>query len=278
MLPLTALETWKQLENPYGNAEDIPALIEKLECSFSTEILNTICWEYIYHQNSLYEATFATIPYLVSICEKSGDPNFRNETFINIGVILSEMDIDDSLLLQTFDESIVDKEVLNDIIDSYRNAFKRLHAIGQSLFDVVPGMEEEDKRHFLAALATANERYEVAKVFCTYSDNDEYMCSCPDCDSEFYVWNKDSSLILYTEDPVFKKEQPGYSITPRSLNAVPSIENISITNHFEWLLYYVNRLEIQSLKPIIGYLFGEAICPECGGSFEVFDGVSGPMG
>lgn len=53
MLPLTALDTWEQLES-YGNAEEIPALIEELDKSFSTEILNEICWDCIYHQNSLY--------------------------------------------------------------------------------------------------------------------------------------------------------------------------------------------------------------------------------
>lgn len=70
----------------------------------------------------------------------------------------------------------------------------------------------------------------------------------------------------------------GYSITPRPLRISHSPEKISITNHFEWLLYYVNRLDIQSLKRIIGYLFGEAICPECGGDFEVFDGVMETLG
>lgn len=277
MLPLTALDTWKQLQS-YGLAEDIPALIEELDKSFSTEVLNEICWENIYHQNSLYESTFATIPYLIGICEKSSDPDFRMEAFINIGAILSELDVSGSLLEQTFSESAVDKETIDVITNSYKKAFKRLKGIGGGLFDTVREMGEEDKRSFLAAFATANEKYEVAKVFFTYSDNDEYMCTCLDCDTEYYVWNKDNSLIMYKEDPVFNKDQSGYSITPRVLSVVPSPEKISITNHFEWLLYYVNRFEIQSLKPIIGYLFGEAICPECGGDFEVFDGVIGPLG
>lgn len=276
MLPLTSLDTWKQLE-AYGNAGEIPALIERLDKNVSTEILNEICWNYIYHQNSLYEATFATIPYLITICEKSNDLKFRKETFINIGVMLSEMDIGGKLLFETFNDSTIDTETVNLIINSYRNAFEQLNAIGQSLFNLVPEMDEGDKRHFLAAFATACERYDIAKVFCTYSDNDEYMCACPDCDSEFYVWNKDNKLILYINDPVFNKEQSGYSITPKSVNVVPLLENISITNHFEWLLFYINRLGIESLRPIIGYLFGDATCPECEGEFNVFDGVRGTV-
>jgi len=276
MLPLTEPDTWSQLES-YGNAEEIPALIEELGKSFSSEILNEICWENIYHQNTLYESTFATIPYLIDICVKSSDPDFRMETFINVGVILSELDVSGRLLEETFSESAVDKRTVDSIIGSYKNAFERLNPIGQSLLDVASAMVEEDKRHFLAAWATANEKYEVGKVFFTYSDNDEYMCTCPECDSEYYVWNKDSSLIMYTEDPVFHKDQSGYSITPRAVSLVPSPEKISITNHFEWLLYYVNRLDIQSLKPIIGYLFGEAICQECGSDFEVFEAVTGPL-
>lgn len=272
MLPLTSLDIWNQLET-YGNAGEIPALIERLDKNVSTEILNEICWDYIYHQHSLYEATFATIPYLIAICEKSSDQKFRKETFINIGIILSEMDIGDVLLYKTFEDSTIDTETVNLIINSYRHAFAQLNAIGQSLFNIVPEMDEEDKRYFLASLATACERYDIAKIFCNYSDNDEYMCACPDCGSEFYVWNKDNKLILYVNDPVFNKEQSGYSITPTSLSVVPSLENISITNHFEWLLFYIKRLGIESLKPIIGYLFGDTKCPECEGEFNVFDAV-----
>jgi hypothetical protein len=277
MLPLTAPDTWKQLETPYGISEEIPALIEELGESFSTEILNEICWDYIYHQNTLDEVTFATIPYLISICEKSSDENFKMETFINVGVILSEMDAGDKYLFQIFADSTIERGIIDVIIESYKNAFARLKVIGQNLFDMVPEMDEGDKRHFLAAWATANERYDVAKVFSTYSDNDEYMCTCPDCESEFYVWNKDNKLILYTADPVFNKDQSGYSIAPRSLTEVSSIENRSPINHFEWLLYYINRLGIESLRPIIGYLFGEAKCPECQGEFVVFDGVRDPL-
>lgn len=277
MLPLTALDTWKQLES-YGNAEEIPALIEELGKSFSSDILNEICWDCIYHQNSLYESTFATITYLIDVCEKSSDPDFRMEAFINIGVILSELDVTGRLLERTFSESRLDKETVNTIVSSFKKSFEHLKPIGQGLLEIVPSMEEEDKRHFLAALATANERYEIAKVFFTYSDNDEYMCTCPDCEEEYYLWNKDDSLIMYIEDPVFNKDQVGHSITPRALRVVPSLEKVSITDHFQWLLYYVNRLDIQSLKPIIGYLFGKVKCPECGGDFEVFDGVVEPLG
>src|ERR1044072_4168619 len=149
MLPLTALDIWKKLETPYGTSEEIPALIEELGVSFSTEILNEICWDYIYHQNTLDEVTFATIPYLIAICEKSNDPDFRMETFINIGVILAEINIGGALLFETFEESSLDKETIDTIVSSYRSAFARLNAIGQSLFVSVPAMDEGDKRHFL---------------------------------------------------------------------------------------------------------------------------------
>ncbi|HEX6429001.1 MAG TPA: hypothetical protein VF008_14995 [Niastella sp.] len=277
MLTLAALDTWKLLENPFGNSEDIPALIEKLDNSFSAEILNEICWDYIYHQNSLYEATFATIPYLVSICEKADDPYNKMSTFINIGIILSEMDANDELLLQIFSDSIVDRETVNAIISSYKSALKQLPAIGQSLFNMVPELDEDDKRHFLVALATVHERYDVAKVFCTYSGNDEYMCTCPHCDTEFYIWNKENELVLYTQDPVFKKNQPDFPITPRPLSIAQSFENISIGPNYEWLVFYINHLGIYSLQPVIGYLFGETQCPECKTSFDIFDAVSRPL-
>lgn len=270
MLNLADLATWEKLESPFENAQEIPALIEQLTNSFSIDILNDICWEYIYHQNALYQSTIATVPYLVAICEKAEDHNYRMATFINLGAILCELDTEDLYLSQLFDDSDIDPETVKTIMASYRDAFKKLNGIGASLFDMVPEMDEEDKRYFLAALATAHERYDIARVISTYSGNDEYMCSCPSCDSEFHLWNEQDKLVMYAQDPVFNKDQPGYPITPRSQDK-PGDER------FDWLVTQIDKLEIHSLKPIAGYLFGEARCPQCNTLFDIFPAVSDPL-
>lgn len=270
MLNLADLATWEKLESPFENSQEIPTLIGRLTNSFSIEILNEICWEYIYHQNTLYEATIATVPHLVAICEKAEDRNYRMATFINLGAILCELDADDLYLSQIYDDSKINPETVGTIMASYKAAFGKLNSIGLSLSDMVPEMDEEDKRYFLAALATANERFDIAKVICTYSGNDEYMCSCPSCDSEFHLWNEQNKLVIYAQDPVFNKNQPGYPVTPRS-------QDKPADDRFEWLMIHIDKLEIHSLKPIIGYLFGEAQCPQCNTAFGIFPAISDPL-
>lgn len=61
MINLDRLDIWEKLSGPYDTSEDIPALILDLSKSFSTKTLDKIVWEYIYHQNTIYESTLATL-------------------------------------------------------------------------------------------------------------------------------------------------------------------------------------------------------------------------
>ena len=261
------------MESPYENSGDIPVLTEQLRRTYSEKILDEICWEYIYHQHSLYEVTFATFPYLVDFCEMTKDAGFKLKTFLNLGVILSELDTDDILLTQTFANSKIEKEITKSIIASFKISFQKLKQIGISLFETIVKKDEIEKRYFLSAIPVANENFKVAKVFSTFIENDEYLCSCPECNTEFYLWNKDDKLVLYTDDPVFDKKQEGFPVVPKSSIDVQPSEIISSDNNFEWLTFYIDKLKIDSLKSIVNYLFGEIKCPECTKKFNVFNAI-----
>jgi hypothetical protein len=275
MLRLTDTDTWAILEGPFNHSRDLPVLIEQLGQTYSEKILNEICWEYMYHQGSLYEATFATFPYLVDLCEKVNDKNFKLQIFLNLGGILSELDAEDTILVQTFAGSKIDKNIVVDIIISFKEYFERLNSIGISLFETIIQKDETEKRCFLGTIAAANKNFKVAKIFWAFIENEEYMCSCPKCDTEFYLENKDDDrLILYTADSFFDKKVEGFLIVPKpSVDTLPH-EMILAKNNFEWLVFNINRLKIESLKSIINYLFGEAKCPKCAQDFEIFKGIT----
>lgn len=277
MLKLTDIDIWTKLKSPFENSGDIPVLIEQLEKTYSDKTLDIICWEYIYHQKSLYESTFATFPYLVNFCETATDASFKLNAFINLGLILSELDTGDILLTQAFANSKLDKEVIKSITESFKESFQKLKEIGKSLFEIVVKKNETEKRYFLNAIAVANENFKVAKLFSTFTENDEYICSCPECDTDFYLWNKDDRLVLYTADPVFDKKQAGFPVVPKSSEDIQPSEIISSDNNFEWLTFYIDKLKIDSLKSIINYLFGEIKCPECTKKFNVFNAILDPL-
>ena len=277
MLKLTDIDTWTKLTSPFENSRNIPVLIEQLAKTYSEKTLDEICWKYIYHQQSLYEVTFATFPYLVDFCETATGDSFKLKAFINLGLILSELDADDILLTKTFSNCKLDIDLTKGIIESFKVSFQKLKQIGKSLFETVVKSEENEKRCFLSAIAVANGNFKVGKVFSTFMENDEYMCSCPECDTEFYLWNNEDKLVLYIEDPVFDKIQVGFPVVPKSSVDIQFSEIISSENNFEWLTFYINKLKIDSLKSIINDLFGEINCPECSKKFNIFNAIVDPL-
>jgi hypothetical protein len=277
MVSLNDTALWAKMDSPYGEADAVPALIEKLQQTQDPELLDEICWEHIYHQNSLYEVTFATVPYLIELCEQAIDDNFRVRAYLNLGVILCELDGEDDLLKATYADSQLDEAAIKSILDSYNAAFPRLKGIGATLLDAIKNETEDGKRYFLIGLAAANRNFKVGRVFAVFSSNEEYMCSCPACDNEFYLWPKEDKLVLYVDDPVSHKEQAGYDITPFPAANIQPTATVSWETNIHWLTYYINALKIESLRPIINHLFGTVTCPVCKEQIDVFEGVTGPL-
>ncbi|GEM_PF-1974948 len=274
MVKLDEIKTWEKLNSPSVNSGKIPALIKELNIAYSSQILDELCWECIYHQNSLYEVTFAAVPYLIDFCESTNNKGHKLDLFLNLGVILCELDRNENLLYDTFKNSKYDKETIKDIIETFKISFEKLKSIATSLFDFIIEKEEIKKRYFLASLAVAHKNFKMAKVFSVYSENEEYICNCPKCNEEFYLWNVEEKLILYTDDPVFNKNQEEFLIQEKLQENIKSSHIITENNNLEWLTFYIEKFNIFSLKSIVNYLFGEIDCPKCKSRFEVFDAIS----
>ncbi|MCU0446642.1 MAG: hypothetical protein MUE85_17180 [Microscillaceae bacterium] len=273
MLALSNKTLWQELDNAYGNSEEIPALIQQLQKEYSQKLLNEICWEYIFHQNSLYQATFATIPYLIELAEKVENITHKWEFFINLGLIIADFDYQSPDYLQDlYANCSFIQVVINDIISSYQNSFKKLQTIANQLIDYTKTQDEAEKRYFLACFAVVNELYSVGKVFQTFDNNNEYMCVCGVCKSEFHLWNENNQLVLYLEDPIFNKKQKSIPIIPNRLK-FSEADLLNKSNKYAWLKYHIHLLEINSLKNIVDYLFAEINCPSCENRFRVFEQI-----
>ena len=60
---------WSILDDVGGSAEQIPELLAQLETSHDPEILS-ILWDRLYHQGSVFSASFAALPDLIIIAEQ----------------------------------------------------------------------------------------------------------------------------------------------------------------------------------------------------------------
>jgi hypothetical protein len=97
---------WSLLEHAYGKASDIPELISQLisfpdESNYENEPWFTL-WSSLYHQGSIYSASFAAVPEIVkfiSISPEKVTPSFFSlPSLIEIARDKENMEIDIELL------------------------------------------------------------------------------------------------------------------------------------------------------------------------------------
>ena len=273
MLDVNNIEEWRKIDSPFQNSEDIPLLITKLRNTLDKEILVELTSEYMYHQGSIYESTFAVFPHLIEICESCKDLNYRLETLLYLSVDLAGFN-GETELISIFENSKCTLETVSDIICSFKESLKKLNPIAESLMEFIVEKEEYEKRYFLLALAVANEIYQVSAILLRYSGNEEYECCCPNCKEFFFLWNEDGELFLYKEDPVFKKGQSKYTVQSSSLSEADLSRQIIADKNYELLSYYIEKLNIESLKTTINYLFGSTICPHCKTKLDIFENIA----
>ncbi len=272
MLALNNRMQWEKLDSPFRNSGELPELIEKLAKTFDLGLLVEITTEYITHQMSLYEVTFAVFPYLIKIGENTEDKTFQLETLLSTTVMLSEYGGDNELEA-IFSNSKCSPEQIIEIKFSFKEAFRKLkHLVSYLEGDILP-RDESERKYFLLALAVANEIYSVSSILWRYHENEEYGCGCPNCDETFILWNEEDKLVLYKEDPVFTKDQEQFAIHPSSLMPSSFSKKVSPDKNYAWLSHYIDSLGITSLKTTINYLFGTAQCPYCEAEFEIFENI-----
>lgn len=101
MLENLATVPWSELNQCYGKATDIPALIKTLASTSSAERREALqqLWSYLYHQGSVYKASAAAVPFL---CELLRSPDVRGKfailhLVISIGQAANKMVHDDPI-------------------------------------------------------------------------------------------------------------------------------------------------------------------------------------
>ncbi|GLI07823.1 hypothetical protein YDYSG_38530 [Paenibacillus tyrfis] len=255
-------DVWRKLTGPYGTAENVPVLLQQLMGQYSQEIFDELFQEHLFHQNTIYTATYAAMPFLAQIACSTSDAEVRKELFINCGIIeASRNGRDEAPFPESWAELADDagSSVCTELYREYIEAIGKLKALTKEVFayTVHNSIEETEKRYILVADAAYRGSYNVANMLMTFIHGDEYVAVCPACEEDVFVWpNEDNTEILqaYEHDPVFHTGQESHVIVPATLFEDEEIRT---------LMERVEAIGEQSLAGHLHYLAGETSCPSC---------------
>lgn len=272
---------WQFLSGPYGIDENLPDAIAELKAGYSKELLDDIIWERIYHQNTLYENTFAAIPHLLELAANGTDAEAQADILCSLAVLIAEdanEPTPDTIPAEYADNADLAPEQVRGIYNDYLKALAQLPALCAALLPTVRLQAEDGKNYFLAAMAVAYGQRAFARVFIRYYEGEEYIAHCECCGTDIFVWPKEDRLVCFREDPVFKKEQEETPVTPHPDQA-PAWDGITITeaNSYAWGYHFLSQLNMPALKTRWPFLFGTARCPGCGEQLGIFESILAGM-
>lgn len=268
---------WQHLSGPFGVEEDLPATITALQTNYSKELLDEIIWEKIYHQGTLYENTFAVIPYLIDIAASAADPAVKEDILSSVAVLISEdgnAPVPDMVPAEFHNNKVITTAQAREIFNAYLAALQQLPGLCEALIPHVrAGADDDDKTYFLAAVAVAHGQRQFARIFIHYVTGEEYMSVCPACDNEVHIWPAGDKLVVYGEDPVFNKEQQAVVIQAAAKLPSPWNGDITEMNIRDFGYHYIQALNISSLTTRWPYLTGTYNCPSCREMVDVYESI-----
>jgi len=258
-------DVWGKLSGPYSSAENLSLLLQQLMRQYSQELFDEIFQEYLYHQNTIYTATYAAMPFLAQLACSTTDPEVRKELFVNCGIIEASRDgHDEEPFPASWSELAEDvgSSVCAELYREYVEAIGKLKALTKEVFTYTAShaIDESEKRYILIADAAYRGSYVVADMLMTFTSGDEYVAVCPACENDVFIWpHEDHStgieiLQAYEEDPVFHTDQESHVIIP-----VTSF----VDEEIRTLAECAEAIGEQALLRHLYYLAGETLCPSC---------------
>lgn len=255
-------DVWGKLTGPYSSADNVPVLLQQLMKEYSQEVFDELFQEYLFHQNTIYTATYAAMPFLAQLACSTSDAEVRKELFTNCGIIeASRGGRDEAPFPASWAELAEDvgSSVCTELYCEYVEAIGKLRALTKEVFayTVQHPIDEIEKRYILVADAAYRGSYIPANMLMTFSNGDEYVAVCPACEEDVFIWpNEDHAGILqvYEQDPVFHTGQESHLIVPAAS---------FVDEEVRALAERAAAVGEQTLAGHLHYLAGETLCPSC---------------
>ena len=270
MLSLTSTK-WELLHGPYGNGGHIPSLITSLQQHYDQEQANELYYEELYHQNTIYPSTYVSVPYLVQMALEASNLQTQLDIYIVCGMFeaWNELPIGEDThepSKEWYDYfTDLDTEEVVDVYRSYQQSMQRLDSVLNKNRTQIYEVEESEKIHLLSATAALQGYRHWAKCFLMYSDGEEYIGACPNCDQDLYIWTDQNSELTewraYPTDPVMNIEANYQKIRPDA-----EYQN---QEDLKWLYTYMTSLQMTYRVTQLAYLGGKVNCPHCSDDISI---------
>ncbi|OWA33999.1 hypothetical protein B9G55_16820 [Saccharibacillus sp. O16] len=281
---------WSQLTTAYGEGAEVVELLHRLEPNAADGALRQELFDLLLHQNTIYTATLAAMPYLANLAERTPDDQALLDLYITCGLMKlsregeAEAPIEQSGEFRRKRQNLLDEETVRSIADGYRSGIARLAALygkaAQFLTAAAAeGEEDEEKVYLLAAHAAYEGQETLARLLFDFPRGDEYVGACPSCDKDWYIWPREADaqadgeaaggLIVYGQDPILEgmDDQVPVEVTP----SAPSDWRPELRS----LEHEARRLDAVRLALDIPFLAGSAQCPKCGEQRSVWEVLTG---
>jgi hypothetical protein len=242
---------WAELTHAYGKASDLPPLLSRLR-EVDQEALDAVFGS-VCHQGSVYPASFAAVPHLVSAALEQPEAEFRAQLLILIGSIRASSDYRG------------DSSPGGDILQAYEAALPiALAAAERTLRE---RLDIDTAIYLLEATAALRGHAGLGQVLSGFSGR-EFAPTCPGCDRQLYVWPETDALSVAAEDPVSRPS------TARTLTQPGPQSGSQHEEAFSWVLELARGAALVEVVRLLPHLFGIAQCPACGVTFDLVDRLS----
>jgi len=265
-------DVWGKLTGPYSSADNVPVLLQQLVQEYSQDVFDELFQEYLFHQNTIYTATYAAMPFLAQLACSTSDAEVRKELYINCGIIEASRDgRDEAPFPASWAELAEDvgSSVCTELYREYVEAISKLRALTEEVFAYTTQhpIDEIEKRYILVADAAYRGSYIPANMLMTFSNGDEYVVVCPACEEDVFLWpNEDDAGILqaYEHDPVFHTGQESHLIVPAASFADEEVRALAER---------AAAIGEHTLAGHLHYLAGETLCPSCREKISVWSSL-----
>ncbi|MFE6749405.1 hypothetical protein ACFVGM_26420 [Kitasatospora purpeofusca] len=236
---------WSQLSHAYGSAEDIPALLDRIEADPSDEHWSAL-WSALCHQGSVYSASFAALPRLTAIATTAADPKEQVNAVQLAAAIVAGAD------------------QLNAVGDLRA---KHAQDIGVLLHKANEHLRTAPDRTDYVYLLEAVLAFEGVPVWgeelaCGLV-HEEYQTSCPRCETDLFIAIGEYGYFSTSGDYALQDDVEKAPLLPADPG---DLHGIGLRLHS--LALGDGQGDVATA---LTYLFGGARCTDCGADFVVAD-------
>lgn len=249
---------WSTLKHAYGNASDVPALLASLSPDPPSDVWHEL-WSRLYHQGSVYSASFAAVPVMADIAEQ-WNPGDRSQLISLAACILAAKDIPGAC-----------PDDMLPSVDAVAPRFQRmcretLAATGLSANDFIYVLQ--------AARSLEGDRFWGEEL--DHLASGEFPGICPSCGVDLYLVIGEHGIFTTAEDWVVRSGKPG----PSPIEVRPGIKRTSIEPNEgtlpeigQWLHETAQGAQQHYVARWIRHIFGTSECPVCKQPFQALDAI-----